>query len=320
MKGPGDRRALALHLTIPLVLLAFQFVVPPFHRDMLVRVMILAAYAIGYNVLFGYVGLMSLGHALFFAIGMYATGLAVFYLGVSAGEGFLIGLLASAILSTALGVITLRTSGVSFLIATMMFAQVFYLTTLHFNRITGGDQGLILAGRLRPLHLGSLHLPFSDPVVKYNIALLVFALCLLVSLWLTRSPAGRVLIAIRENEDRTQMLGYNTFHYKLLALGLSGALSGMAGSTYTLLFSYIGSTFASVLYSIYPLLWTLLGGAGTTIGPFVGTALMTYVADIASGMTGSYLIAVGVVLVLIIMKFPAGVMGGIRTRWWRWLP
>ena len=320
MTGSANRRVLALHVAIPLLLLTLQFVVPPFHRDMLIRVMVLAAYAVGYNVLFGYGGLMSLGHAMFFAIGMYATGLAVFYLGAGAAEGFLIGLLASAILSTVLGVITLRTSGVSFLIATMMFAQVFYLGTLHFNRITGGDQGLILAGRLRPLHLGGLHLPLSDPGVKYNIALVVFALCLLVSLWLTRSPAGRVLIAIRENEDRTKMLGYNTFYYKLLALGLSGALSGMAGSTYTLLFSYIGSTFASVLYSIYPLLWTLLGGAGTTIGPLVGTALMTYVADIASGITGSYLIVVGAALVLIIMKFPAGVMGGIRMRWWRWLP
>jgi branched-chain amino acid transport system permease protein len=156
--------------------------------------------------------------------------------------------------------------------------------------------------------------------VKYNAALVVFTLCFLVSLWLTRSPAGRVLIAIRENEDRTQMLGYNTLNYKLLALGLSGGLAGMAGSTYALLFSYVGSSFASILYSIYPLLWTLLGGAGTTLGPLVGTALMTYVVDIASGITDSYLIAVGVTLVLISIRFPAGIMGSLRARWGKWLP
>ena len=320
MTGVTDRRVLAVHGGILLVLLAIQFVVPPFHHDMLARILVLAAYAIGYNVLLGYTGLMSLGHAMFFAIGMYATGLTVFYLGAGATEGFLIGLAASVILSTLLGVITLRTSGVSFLIATMMFAQVFYLGTLYFNRITGGDQGLILAGRLHPLRLAGRPFPFSDPNVKYNVALAVFALCFLLSLWLARSPAGRVLIAIRENEERTKMLGYNTFTYKLLAVGLSGGLSGMAGSTYTLLFSYVGASFSSVLYSIYPLLWTLLGGAGTTIGPLVGTALMTYIVDIASGITDSYLIVVGAALVFIIMRFPTGIVGGVRTRWVKWLP
>jgi branched-chain amino acid transport system permease protein len=319
MRGAPGRLVLAVHLAIPLLLLALQFVVPPFGRDMLTRIMVLAAYAMGYNVLLGYAGLMSLGHAMFFATGMYATGLTVYYLGADPSEGFLIGLAASVILSTAVGLVTLRTSGVAFLITTMMFAQVSYLTTLYFNRITGGDQGLVLAGRLGPPPAG-LHLTFSDPGVKYNAALLVFALCFLLCLGLTRSPVGRVLVAIRENEGRARMLGYNTFNYKLLALGLSGGLAGMAGSTYALLFSYVGASFASILYSIYPLLWTLVGGAGTTIGPVVGTALMLYLVDVASGITDSYLIVVGAALLLLIMKFPAGIMGGVRTRWAKWLP
>lgn len=320
MTDTRERLVLAIHLAILLVLLAVQFVVPPFHHGMLVRLMVFAAYAVGYNVLLGYTGLMSLGHAMFFATGMYATGLAVFFLGAGAAEGLLIGVAASVMLSTMIGLITLRTSGVSFLIVTMMFAQVFYLTTLYFNRITGGDQGLILSGRLRPLHLGGVQLAWSSPAVKYNVALVVFAVCFLLSLWLTRSPVGRVLVAIRENEDRTRMLGYNTFNYKLFALVLSGGLSGMAGAVYTLLFSYLGSSFASILYSIFPLLWTLLGGVGTTIGPLVGTVLMTYVVDVTSGITSSYLIVVGVALVVIIMRFPAGVVGGLKARWLPWLP
>lgn len=311
---------MAVHLAIVLLLLAVQFVVPPFQHGILVRIMVLAVYAIGYNVLLGYTGLMSLGHAMFFATGMYATGLAVYYLGIGAGQGFLIGLGASVIISAAVGWIALRTSGAAFLITTMMFAQVFYLTTLYLNRITGGDQGLILAGHLPPVHVGPLRLAISDPTVKYNVALVVFAGCFLLNFWLTRLPAGRVLIAIRENEERTRMLGYNVPRYKLLALVLSGGISGAAGSAYAILFSYIGASFASILYSIYPLLWTLLGGAGTTIGPLVGTALMTYIVDIASGITDSYLIVVGAALVVIIMRFPAGVVGGIRIRWARWLP
>ena len=310
----------ALHLVILAALLAAQFVASPFQRSLLARIMVLGAYAAGYNVLVGYTGLMSLGHAMFFAAGMYATGLLTYYAGAGAAAAFAAGLAASVVVSIVVGVIALRTSGVAFLIVTLMFAQVFYLTALYFNRITGGDQGLILAGRLAPLRLGSLEVPFTDPAVRYNLALGVFAACFLLTLWLVRSPVGRVLIAVRENEERTRMLGYNTFAYKLVALVVSGGLSGMAGGGYTLLFSYLGASFASVLFSIYPLLWTLLGGAGTTIGPLVGTAVMTYLLDLASGVTDSYLIVVGVALVLIAIRFPAGIMGTIRARWARWLP
>jgi branched-chain amino acid transport system permease protein len=320
MKGSAGGPVLALHLAVIVLLLALQFVLPPFQQSMLARIMVFATYAIGYNVLLGYTGLMSLGHAMFFGSGMYATGLAVYYLGAGPAAGFALGLVASLAVSTIIGGITLRTSGVSFLIATMMFAQVAYVTTLYFNRVTGGDQGLVLTGRLHSLGLGGLHFALTNPAARYNVALAVFAVAFLLSLWLARSPIGRVLIAVRENEDRTRLLGYNTTAYKLFALIVSGGIAGMAGATYTLLFSYLGSSFASILYSIYPLLWTLLGGVGTTIGPLIGTALMTYIIDIASALTDSYLVVVGLALVLIIMRLPAGVVGGVRSRWPGWVP
>ncbi|MBI3455533.1 MAG: branched-chain amino acid ABC transporter permease [Candidatus Rokubacteria bacterium] len=320
MKRRPRHAALALHLALGVLLLAGQFVIPPFHQTMLARIMVLAVYAMGYNVLLGYTGLMSLGHAMFFATGMYGAGLTVYYWGFGAVPAFLVGVLASALASAAIGLLALRTSGVSFLIVTMMFSQAFYLATLYFNQITMGDQGFILSGRLPAVHLGGLRLALSDPIVKYNAALVVFVLCLMLSVWLTASPIGRVLVAVRENEERTRLLGYNTFNYKLLSLVISGGMSGASGATYALIFSYVGSTFASIIYSIYPLLWTLLGGTGTTIGPFVGTSLMTYIVDIASGLTSSYLIVVGATLVILTLWFPAGVMGGIRARWLGWLP
>ena len=313
-------RVLTLHLAVVGALLGLQFLLPPFHHGMVARIMILATYAIGYNLLLGYTGLMSLGHAMFFGAGMYATGLAVYYRGVGTVEGLVLGLAAAVLLAVIIGLITLRTTGVAFLIVTMMFAQVFFLTSLYFNAITGGDQGLVLSGRLPPLRFGDWALALTHPAVKYNLALVVLTVCLLLTLWVTRSPAGRVLIAIRENEDRTRMLGYNVFNYKLLALVLSGAVSGLAGSVWTLLFSYVGSSYAGILYSIYPLLWTLLGGAGTVLGPLVGTGLMTYIVDVASGFTDGYLLVVGAALILCIMWLPTGVMGGVRRRWWSWLP
>src|SRR5438093_13764664 len=105
----------------------------------------------------------------------------------------------------------------------MLFAQACCLATLYFNRITGGDQGLVLTGRLPPLHLAPLTLNLAQPGVKYNVALVVFTACVLLDMWLVRSPAGRVLVAIRENGQRARLIGYNTLHYEWLALTISAA-------------------------------------------------------------------------------------------------
>ena len=214
----------------------------------------------------------------------------------------------------------LRTSGVSFLIVSLMFAQAFYLASLYFNEITLGDQGLILSGKLAALEFGGTQVGFYEPALKYNGALLLFAVCLLGTLVLRLSPVGRVLIAIRENEERTRLLGYDSFRYKLLALVVSGALASAAGAGYALLFSYVGSTFASILFSIYPLLWSLLGGIGTILGPLLGTAFMFYLVDLASGWTSAYLFVVGVALLVLVLWFPRGILGTVRARWLPWLP
>lgn len=313
------RKAFYLHLAIIAAFFTLQFIVPPFHVAMLTRIMVLATYAIGYNILLGYTGLMSLGHAMFFATGLYATGLSVIYYGLTPLEALILAILLSAVMSAAMGAITLRTSGVFFLIVTMIFSQVFFLATIYFNAITGGEQGLVLTQYLKPLSLGLLSVNLTDSLARYNFALIIFSLAFLSSLWLTRSPVGRVLVAVRENDERTEMLGYNIYRYKLLAFTVSGTISGMAGAAYALVFAYIGSTLASILYSINPLLWTLLGGAGTTIGPILGTGLMIYIIDFTSGITSSYLIVVGVALVLLVLAFPPGIVGAVR-RWIRWLP
>ena len=306
------RKVLVLHLGVVAVLAAAQLVLPAYHHTNAARIMVLAAYAIGYNVLLGYTGLMSLGHAMFFAAGMYGAGLAVYYGGAGALPAFGAGVGASIALAAGFGLLALRTSGVSFLIVTMMFSQACFLVLLHFNEVTYGDQGFILSGGLAPA--------MSQPAVRYNAALGVFAACFLLHLALVRSAAGRVLIAIRENEDRTGLLGYNTWAYKYLAFVVSGGMAGMAGAAYALLFAYVGASFAAVLYSIYPLLWTLLGGAGTVIGPLVGTGLMFYVVDIASGITSAWLFVLGGILIVLIVWFPRGITGFVRERWLPWLP
>ena len=137
--------------------------------------------------------------------------------------------------------------------------------------------------------------------------------------WLVHSRFGKTLVAIRENEERARMLGYNVQRHKLLAVVISGTLSGVAGSAYALLFGYAGASFAEVQYSILPLLYVLLGGAGTTIGPLIGTVFMFYLIDISSDYTDAYLLVAGLVLILLTLFAPQGIAGLLRKKI-TWLP
>jgi len=309
-------RSAALHLGLLALLLGLHFVLPAYHHGNVARVMVLASFAIGYNLLFGYAGLLSLGHALFFAAGMYGAGMAVQHGGAGAGTALAAGLVAGALVSAALAALALRTHGVGFMIVTLMFAQAGYLTILHFSEITGGDEGFILpqAGRM----LGSVDL--SAPDARYLAAWVLFSACLLLSLALVRAPFGRVLVAIRENEERVRMLGYDTLAHKRVAMVLSGTVSAAAGAAYAILFGYVGASFAEVQYSILPLLWVLLGGAGTVLGPFIGTLFMFYLIDLSSGVTTAYMLIAGVALVALTLFAPQGLMGEVRRRLWRGLP
>ncbi|MHA6641466.1 branched-chain amino acid ABC transporter permease [Mesorhizobium sp. A623] len=320
MREEGSAKVHALHLGVIAVLFALNFILPDYHQSLLARIMVLAVFAMGYNVLFGYVGLLSLGHAMFFSVGLYGAGLAVAHLGWGVPEAFAAGLFCGTVLAMAVGVLALRTTGVAFMIVTMMFAQAFFLAILYFAPWTGGDQGVVVPQAARVLHLGSATLDLIHPTVRYMAALGLFAVCLLGTSALVRSRHGRVLVAIRENEERTKMLGYDTFATKLAAVVLSGTICAAAGAAYALLFGYVGSNFASVQYSILPLLWVLLGGAATTLGPLVGTLFMYYVIDLTSFYTSAYLLVVGVALILLVLFFPKGVLGTIRQRWLGWLP
>jgi branched-chain amino acid transport system permease protein len=291
-------------------------VLPAYHHNSLARVMVLAVYAMGYNIAFGYTGLLSLGHALFFAAGLYAMGLSVAQLGLPGGPALLAGILAGGLLALAVGLLALRTSGVAFMIVTLMFAQAGYLTVLFFGAVTRGDEGFVLDRAARSL--AGLDLANDD--VRYLAALALFAGGLLACLALARSPVGRVLVAMRENPERTRMLGYDPFRYRLLALALSGLYAGAAGAAYGLLFGYVGATFASIQYSILPLLWVLLGGAGTVLGPFVGTLVMFYLIELATEVTTAHMMVVGGALLLLVLFAPRGLLGWLRARALPWLP
>lgn len=309
-------KSLALHLFVLVALVAAQAILPPYHVNNLSRIMVLAVFAMGYNIAFGYSGLLSLGHALLFAAGMYGAGMLVHHAGFVAFPALILGCLAGGVMAALVGLLALRTTGVSFMIVTLMFGQVGFLTILYFNDVTGGDEGIALNAAQRSL----LGIDVTQDGPRFWVALTLFVLALIANLALVQSRLGRLMLAMRENEDRSRMLGINPYTVKLQILVISGLFSGLAGAAYALLFGYLGGSFASVQYSILPMLYVLMGGAGTVLGPLLGAGVMFYLVDFASGLTSAYLMVVGAALVILVLFAPKGILGTIRERWLPWLP
>ncbi len=309
-------RNLALHGGLIALLFVVQFVLPNYHHGIVAQIMVLAIYAMAYNIIFGYTGMLSLGHSLLFGAGMYALGMGMVLLQLPAEVMVVGAFVAGGLLALIIGALAMRTAGVSFMIVTLMFAQVGYLAVIYFNEYTKGDQGFPIQQHLRQAF--GLNLTQID--VRYNVALVFFAIIFGLMYYIRQSRFGRVLIAIRENPERTMMMGYNIHAYKLMAFTLSGALAGLSGGLFALLFGFAGANFVAIPYSIFPLLWVLVGGAGTIIGPIVGVLVMYYLRDIVSQMTSSYMLFVGLALVIMIIKAPEGIMGFVRKKWLRDLP
>jgi branched-chain amino acid transport system permease protein len=318
--GKYNRKSLILHAGVIALLFVLQFFLPEYQHLTATRVMILAVFAMGFNVLYGYTGLLSLGHAMFFATGMYTAGMTAYHLEWGVIPAFLAALVLGGFVSLAIGAIALRTTGVAFMIVTMMFAQVAYLATLYFTSYTRGDEGLVLPDHARSFAVMGYELDLTNPSTRYFIALGLLSICMTIIYRLVHGETGRALIAVRENESRTRMLGYNTFAIKLRAVVISGTISAGSGAAYALLFAYVGSSFAGIQYSIDALLFTLLGGAGTVLGPVLGSFLMFYLIDVASDFTSAYLLVAGIVLIFLILYFPKGILGTVREKWITWLP
>ena len=310
--------ATLVHAAVPLGIALLYPLLPDYHQGNAARILVLAVYATGYNLLFGYTGLLSLGHALYLGAGFYGAGLGTTLLGAGALTAFLGGVSLAAAAALVVGALALRTTGVAFMIVTMMFAQAGYLAILHGNAITRGDDGFVLP---TVTELGGFALDLGDADARFGVALALYAAALALAFLLVRGQTGLLWRALRDSERRVELLGHEPRRLKLLAFLLSGTLAGVAGAAYALMFGYVGASFATIQYSILALLWVLVGGAGTVLGPLVGTALMFYLVDIVSEHTAAWLFVVGAVLVALVLLAPRGLLGTLRHRHrWRWLP
>jgi len=310
----NTRLTIAFYIIILVILYLMQFALPPYLYFLMVRIMIFGIYASAYNLLLGFLGMTSLGHAMYFGTGLYVTGMLIIYNLAEPVSAVLIGVLSAALLGLATAPVLLKTRGPMFIILTFLTSLAFYFSVILFNNVTGGEQGLVLPLERLALSLGGVSIDLASPASRYNAALLGLVIALSTPLIIYLKRYSTILFAIKENEDRAELLGYDTYRYKLIMFLLSSTLSGLSGSLYSVTARYVGASLVSVNYSIMPLLWVLLGGQATVLGPLVGTALLTTIIDVTSSYTSSYLIVVGIFLLLLVLVAPSGILGSIKSR------
>jgi branched-chain amino acid transport system permease protein len=249
-------------------------------------------------VTFHLLGVMSLGHAALFAAGMYGAGLYALRSPVGGPPAAIAaGLASSLIASVILFLVTLRTRGPYTMIATLLLSQALYLLMLHFNEVTGGEQGIVLPRQATVAwQLGGV---LGEVGSRYFVALAGLTAAVLSVLLLHRSRLGRILLALRDDEDKLESLGYDRRLYRLIGFSVSGLLSGLSGSLYTLIYGYMGAGFAGVMNSVQPILWVLAGGPLVELSPFVGCLAVGLLSDLASGLVRGHVLVVGLGLVAI---------------------
>jgi branched-chain amino acid transport system permease protein len=293
------------------LVLGFSLIAPfVIYPVFLMKVLCFALFACGFNFLLGYVGLLSFGHAAFFSLAAYTTGLATINLKVTPEVGILIGTGAATLLGFVIGWLAIRRSGIYFSMITLALAQMLYFIYLQAP-FTGGEDGLqgVPRGRL----FGFIDL--GNNLYLYYTVLAIFIGGFCLAHRAVHSPFGHVLQAIRENEPRAISLGYEVNRYKLLAFVFSSALAGLAGSMKTLVLQLASLADAHWHLSGEVVLMTLLGGMGFLIGPVVGAALVvTLQSYLSAGPLASFVpVILGSCFVICVMSFRRGIVGEIRA-------
>ncbi|WP_372737787.1 branched-chain amino acid ABC transporter permease [Neptunomonas sp.] len=276
---------------------------------LLMKILCFALFACAFNLLLGFVGLLSFGHAVFLGTGGYVTGYLMMNTGLTPELGILGGTAAAALLGAIYGKLSVKREGIYFAMVTLALAQLMFFVFLQAP-FTGGEDGM--QGIPRGYLFGLIDL--SDNLNMYYFVLAVF----LFGFWLinrtVHSPFGQVLKAIRENEPRATSLGYNVNDYKWVAFIISAALSGLAGSTKTLVFQLASLTDVHWHMSGEVVLMTLLGGMGTIFGPLVGAAAVVGLQNFLSGgELGNYVhIIMGLIFIVCVLAFRGGIVGEIQ--------
>jgi branched-chain amino acid transport system permease protein len=289
------------------VLLALPFAVSDYSRALIAEIFIFAIFAMSLDLLLGFTGLMSLGHAAFFGLGAYAVAVLGTQFGIDAWIGVTAGIALAAAAAGLIGWFCVRTGGVTFLMLTLAFSQLVFTVALKWRDVTGGSDGLAVAEK--PSFFG---FDLSNSLVMYYMALAFFVLVFAGLRRLINAPLGRVFVGIRENEPRMMAVGYPTRAYKLISFTISAAIAGLAGGLYAIFNGFISADALYWTASGDVLIMTMLGGAGTLIGPAIGAGVFLLMKNVVSSYNEHWLAIIGITFICCVMFFPAGIWGALR--------
>ncbi len=271
--------------------------------------LVFAIYALSLDLLVGRAGMPSLGHAAFFGAGAYAAGIAAVRLGtdeLAVGLGAAVAV--AALLALVIGSLSVRATGIFFLMLTLAFAQMVFAVAFQWFDVTGGSNGF--TNVRRPIAFG---IDLNPPDALYRMVVVAFALVVLLLWWIHRSHYGRALIGIRENERRMRTLGYDPFRLRLSAFVLAGALAGLAGALSAWSFRDVSPFDVGIGRSIEAFVMVLIGGAGTLLGPIVGASVVIYIDRVLSSGIAFSQTVLGLVFVVFVLAARQGIVGALRV-------
>jgi branched-chain amino acid transport system permease protein len=310
------RDKLALNAVVWAVLLTMPYWMGAVggYTELASRVVILGLAAMALNFLLGFTGVLSFGHAAYFGLGAYGAAMTIKYLVPSTPLAIVAGVVVGTVAAAAIGALIVKLRGVYFAMVTIAFGQVFYFITFRWNSVTGGDDGVNGWQRV-PLHLGftTIDIAGNDKAFYYFV-LLLFAVAVAIMAVLLRSPLGRSLIAIRENERRARFLGIPVEQHIWISFVISGCFASLAGTLYALLSNFTDPRSLHWTLSGNFVIMAVLGGMRSFWGPLVGAAIFVVLQDYVSSHTENWMSFIGLFFVLVVTFFPSGVLGIIKRR------
>jgi branched-chain amino acid transport system permease protein len=309
-----DWRTMAERYRVLLVsafLLVFPLVMP--FTALAINILIYGLYALGFNLLFGYLGLLSFGHAALLGAGAYLCGIAIVHFGVPWYAAIAIGTLGGVVTAAAIGVLATRTRGIYFSMVTLALSQCVYYIFYQAVNWTGGENGL-RGINVREIGLFGVKLDFINPMTRYYVVAGFVILALIFLSRILASPFGAVIEAVRENQERARASGYNVTLVRLVTFILSGGFCGLAGALYALQLSTVPIEIMHYETSGLAVMMCLLGGMGTFFGPFVGAAVFLMLENLVSLWTVHWQLIVGLIFIVCVLFFPRGIWGTLTRR------
>jgi len=316
VSGAVSTRKLAVQLAIWALLALAPYWMPSLggYTALGTRVLVLALAAMSVNFLLGFTGVLSFGHAAYFGLGAYGAGLALKFLAPSTPLALVCGMLLGGLVGAALGWVIARRRGVYFAMVTIAIGQVFYYIAFQWSSLTGGDDGLRGFSR-QPLDFGLFSIDIlSNANAFYHFVLVCFALIVAIMGFILRSPFGRTLIAIRENERRARFLGIPVDRHIWIAFTLSCFFMGFAGALYALVNNFADPRGLHYSQSGDFVMMAVMGGMRNFWGPLLGAAVFVVLQDYLSSVTVNWMSGVGVLFVLIVLFFPRGLLGFVKRK------